>query len=90
MRSKPGLRGMRYGPTRIGGAGVLDTVVLAGLIGVVLAEIIGEVTGMAPGRAGPFSRDAGGSGQEPEQTEGGADAWLKEEAGTGGCFCLSS
>ena len=29
-------------PTSIGGAGVLDTIVLAGLIGVLFAEVIGE------------------------------------------------
>ncbi len=29
-------------PTRIGGAGVFDTLVLAGIIGVILAEVVGE------------------------------------------------
>ncbi|NLW59073.1 MAG: DUF1614 domain-containing protein [Firmicutes bacterium] len=66
------LRGMRYGPSRIGGAGVLDTVVLAGLIGVVLAEIIGESREWLQG--GPDRSSARTEGLvAPEKPEGGAD-----------------
>ncbi|HHW13109.1 MAG TPA: DUF1614 domain-containing protein [Firmicutes bacterium] len=66
------MRGTRYGPTRIGGAGVLDTVVLAGIIGLVLAEIIGETRERLQG--GPDRSDERPEGLvEPEQQEGGAD-----------------
>ena len=62
----------RYAPTRIGGAGVLDTVVLAGLIGVVLAEVIGETRESLQG--GPDrSPDRSERLQEPDQREGGED-----------------
>ncbi len=62
----------RFAPTRIGGAGVLDTVVLAGLIGVVLAEVIGEVRESLQG--GPDrSPDRPEALQELEQREGGED-----------------
>jgi uncharacterized membrane protein len=62
----------RFGPTRIGGAGVLDTVVLAGLIGVVLAEVIGETRERLQG--GPArSPDRPEGLQEPDQRKGGED-----------------
>jgi hypothetical protein len=62
----------RFGPTRIGGAGVLDTVVLAGLIGVVLAEVIGETRERLQG--GPDrSPDRPEGLQEPDQRKGGED-----------------
>jgi uncharacterized membrane protein len=54
-------------PTRIGGAGVLDTLVLAGIIGVVLAELIGETRERIQG--GPVP--AGHSEENSEQREGG-------------------
>ncbi|HHT06642.1 MAG TPA: DUF1614 domain-containing protein [Hydrogenispora sp.] len=66
------LRGMRYGPTRIGGAGILDTVVLAGLIGVVLAEVIGESRERLQGGPDHSARRTEGL-VEPEHQEGGAD-----------------
>lgn len=66
------IRGARYGPTRIGGAGVLDTVVLAGIIGVVLAEVIGESRERLQG--GPDQSPGRPEGLvEPEQQEGGED-----------------
>ncbi|HHT49159.1 MAG TPA: DUF1614 domain-containing protein [Firmicutes bacterium] len=66
-----GLTG-RFSPTRIGGAGVLDTVVLAGLIGVVLAEVIGETRESLQG--GPDrSSERAEELQAPEQREGGEE-----------------
>ena len=62
----------RFGPTRIGGAGVLDTVVLAGLIGVIIAEVIGETRERLQG--GPdHSPDRPEGLQEPDQREGGEE-----------------
>lgn|SRR5690554_957471 len=46
-------------PTRIGGAGVFDTLVLAGIIAVLLAEVVGETR----------ERIQGGPGQAPESPE---------------------
>lgn len=60
----------RYAPTEIGGAGVLDTVVLAAFIGVILAEIIGESRERLQG--GPERGPDRPEGlEEPEPREGG-------------------
>ncbi|HBK69075.1 MAG TPA: hypothetical protein DDZ91_10570 [Firmicutes bacterium] len=57
-------------PTRIGGAGVLDTLVLAAIISVVLAEVIGESRERFQG--GPVrSVERSEELKEPEQKEGG-------------------
>lgn len=59
-------------PTSIGGAGVLDTIVLAGLIGVVLAEVIGESRERLQG--GPErSEERPEQLKEPDQREGGEE-----------------
>jgi uncharacterized membrane protein len=58
--------------TSIGGAGILDTIVLAGLIGVVLAELIGESRERLQG--GPVrSEERAEQLGEPEQQEGGEE-----------------
>ncbi|NLW56454.1 MAG: DUF1614 domain-containing protein [Firmicutes bacterium] len=59
-------------PTSIGGAGVLDTIVLAGLIGVLFAEVIGESRERLQG--GPVrSEERPEQLEEPEQREGGEE-----------------
>ncbi len=57
-------------PTSIGGAGALDTIVLAGLIGVLLAEVIGESRERLQG--GPVrSEERPEQLKEPDEREGG-------------------
>jgi len=55
-----GIRGLSS-PARIGGAGIFDTLVLAGIIGVLLAEIIGETRERIQG--GPAEEQARGEGE---------------------------
>jgi uncharacterized membrane protein len=61
-------------PTRIGGAGIFDTIVIAGLLAVLLAELIGE--GREALQGGPAHRDRPAELQEtldhPEIKGGGA------------------
>ena len=61
-------------PTRIGGAGVFDTIVVAGVVAVLLAELIGESREAIQG--GPAHRgrpDELAEGLDHPQTKGGRD-----------------
>jgi hypothetical protein len=68
-------------PTRIGGAGVFDTVIIAGILAVLLAEIIGESREAMQG--GPASKDRPAELIEaldhPSGMEGHSDDHLEEE-----------
>ncbi len=88
------VRGIR-GQTWIGGAGIFDAVVIAGVLAVVLAELVGETRefmargSLESGRGG--GRSAGRTEGSPEAEGGGPEAALgvsggrrSEESGTRG------